>query len=148
MKIFMTSPFTVQPLYFRYRLKLLPVIFLIFIAGLGSKCYTGIGQEWVTSYVGDLLLPLFMILGVALFFPKTSPLPITVGVLSYNIVIEITQLWHAPFLEALRPTLFGKIFLGSYFAWNDIVCYFIGGGLGWWLLRTLQHDFREAPKIQ
>ncbi|MBD3879661.1 MAG: DUF2809 domain-containing protein, partial [Quinella sp. 1Q5] len=41
-------------------------------------------------------------------------------------LIELSQLWHPPFLEALRATTVGGLVLGYGFLWSDLVCYTVG----------------------
>ena len=41
-------------------------------------------------------------------------------------LIETLQLWHPPFLEALRATTLGGLVLGYGFLWSDLVCYTVG----------------------
>ncbi|MBS1815414.1 MAG: DUF2809 domain-containing protein [Acidobacteria bacterium] len=53
--------------------------------------------------------------------------------------VEFLKLVHAPWLEWFRGTLPGILLLGRYFAWADILAYWVAIGiaacLGAWLLR-------------
>ena len=40
--------------------------------------------------------------------------------------IEISQLYHAPWIDAIRNTILGGLILGFGFLWSDLVCYTIG----------------------
>ncbi|WP_445304906.1 MULTISPECIES: DUF2809 domain-containing protein [unclassified Microcoleus] len=42
------------------------------------------------------------------------------GVFIFNSVIEFSQLWHPHFLQWIRATLFGHLFIGSGFACEDL----------------------------
>ncbi|MFC5069355.1 DUF2809 domain-containing protein [Flaviflagellibacter deserti] len=48
-------------------------------------------------------------------------------------VVELSQLWHLPMLEAVRATKVGAIMLGRTFSWWDIVCYWIGIAVVWFV---------------
>ncbi len=39
---------------------------------------------------------------------------------------EALQLYHAPWIEAIRQTRVGGLILGFGFLWSDIICYAIG----------------------
>lgn len=39
---------------------------------------------------------------------------------------ELLQLYHAPWIEAVRQTRIGGLMLGFGFLWSDIICYAAG----------------------
>jgi Protein of unknown function (DUF2809) len=39
---------------------------------------------------------------------------------------EVSQLWHTPWLDAIRHTTVGRLMLGLGFLWSDLVCYAVG----------------------
>ncbi len=45
-------------------------------------------------------------------------------------LIEISQLYHAPWIDAIRQTTPGGLVLGFGFLWTDIVCYSVGVVIG------------------
>jgi hypothetical protein len=45
--------------------------------------------------------------------------------------IEMSQLYHAPWIDDLRHTRFGGLVLGYEFLWSDMVCYSVGVLIGW-----------------
>ena len=49
--------------------------------------------------------------------------------LLFSYAIEIFQLYKAPWIDAIRPTLFGRLVLGSTFNWGDMISYTVGVGL-------------------
>ena len=73
-----------------------------------------------TIWAGDFLFFLRMI------FPKTNLLKLAIFNYLFGVADEVSQLWHTPWLEAIRHTTFGKLMLGLGFMWSDIVCYFVG----------------------
>jgi hypothetical protein len=52
-------------------------------------------------------------------------------------MVEISQLYHAPWIDSIRQTALGGLVLGFGFLWTDLVCYsvgiFIGSFTEWWL---------------
>ena len=46
------------------------------------------------------------------------------------LVIGPGQMVQAPWLDALRATLFGRLVLGQGFLWSDLVCYAAGIAIG------------------
>ena len=55
-----------------------------------------------------------------------SPLCNLVGALAISYLVELSQLWHPAFLEALRATRLGGLILGYGFLWSDLICYTVG----------------------
>src|ERR1017187_5265800 len=50
--------------------------------------------------------------------------------MSFSVAIEISQLYHAPWIDSIRQTTLGGLILGSGFLWSDLACYALGVGLG------------------
>ena len=46
--------------------------------------------------------------------------------LVFSYLIEISQLYHAPWIDAIRSTALGGLVLGFGFLWSDILCYTVG----------------------
>ena len=40
--------------------------------------------------------------------------------------IEVSQLYHAPWIDDLRRTRLGGLIVGFGFLWSDLVCYAVG----------------------
>ena len=134
----MKLPFDRTHRFFNYRVALLFTIIPIFIIGLTSEFYSGPGQEFFNDYFGDFLYQIFLILLIVFMFPELSPAKTTWGVFIFNCIIEFSQLWKPPFLQGIRTTLFGRLFLGSGFAWEDFIGYILGCILGWILVVRLK----------
>ena len=122
---------------FKYRLTLFVSILIIVPLGYLVR-FHGAAPEWLNDSLGSIAYEIFWILLVALFFPKASPLWTAIGVCLATCILEFLQLWHPPFLEAMRSTLAGRLVLGNAFTWSDFPSYFIGSFFGcvWmWALR-------------
>ena len=80
----------------------------------------------IELYSGDILWALMVFLIIAFIFNKKS----TIFIISWAIIlsysIEISQLYHAAWIDAIRNTTLGGLILGFGFLWSDLVCYKIG----------------------
>jgi hypothetical protein len=47
--------------------------------------------------------------------------------------VEFSQLYHAPWIDAIRATPPGRLVLGNTFNWPDLFAYALGVGLGAWV---------------
>ncbi|NES87516.1 MAG: DUF2809 domain-containing protein [Moorea sp. SIO2B7] len=117
---------------------ILACISLILVTPLGilSKNYTGIAQEWVHNYAGDILIEIFLCLLLFIFISRKNAIPkIVLIVFLFSAVIEFTQLIKTPFLNQMRSYFLGRLILGTTFAWEDFPYYILGCILGWgWLI--------------
>lgn len=66
-------------------------------------------------------------------FHKKSVLWIAIAALAFSYCIEISQLYHAPWIDALRSNSLGGLVLGFGFLWSDLFCYTVGVGFGYWM---------------
>jgi Protein of unknown function (DUF2809) len=44
--------------------------------------------------------------------------------------VEVSQLYHAPWIDGIRSTTLGGLVLGFGFLWSDLVCYLVGIAAG------------------
>ena len=144
----MTSPFSRSHRFFNYRLALLASIVLIVPLGLATKFYRGPGQEWLNNSFGGIPYEIFFILLVVFIWPQVSAVKAAVAVCLVTCLLECLQLWHPPFLEAIRATLLGRLLLGNTFQWTDFPYYFIGSFLGWAWVRGIQHQLLRAKTTE
>ena len=45
-------------------------------------------------------------------------------------LVEVSQLYKAPWIDSIRRTTLGGLVLGYDFVWSDLACYAVGVGLG------------------
>ena len=50
--------------------------------------------------------------------------------LALAFLVEISQLYHAPWIDSIRQTTLGGLVLGFGFLWTDLVCYSVGIAIG------------------
>lgn len=82
------------------------------------------------KYGGDALWALMVFVGFGLLLPRRSTLLLAALAIGFSTAVEFSQLYHAPWIEALRATLPGRLILGSTFNWPDLPAYALGVALG------------------
>lgn len=122
----------------RPRVHTLPLLLLLVALGLGSR-RRGL-PEYSILYVGDVLWGTFFFFLFALAWPRASRRTLFLAALCTTELIELSQSYHAPWLDGFRDTRFGGLLLGHGFSWHDVVCVALGSALGWlldvWLFRS------------
>lgn len=84
----------------------------------------------VSLYAGDILWALMVFLIVDFVFNNKSILfNISIAIM-FSYGIEISQLYHAPWIDSIRNTTLGGLILGFGFLWSDLICYTIGVFIG------------------
>ena len=97
----------------KYRLYYLILFLFTILLGLGSRRY----GSYLPAFVADVL------------FPKKEFFRKGFIALSFSYCIEISQLYQADWINAIRGTTLGALVLGHGFLWSDILCYTVGVGL-------------------
>ena len=120
-----------------------PLVWLILIAltvglGLASR-YAGHLPSVVADYAGDTLWALAAFLGIGLLLPRVSTWTVAFLAMSFSVIIEVGQLYHAPWIDSIRRTTLGGLILGFDFVWSDLACYAVGVGIGM-LIEGTRHD--------
>lgn len=119
-----------------YLLPAVPVV----IAGLASRKYRTDLPSLLGVYAGDVLWALVLYLLVsAVLAGRPIAWRATISLVLASLV-EVSQLYHAPWLDAIRHTTLGGLALGFGFLWSDLVCYSLGiaiGGVTEWSVRCV-----------
>jgi uncharacterized protein DUF2809 len=103
---------------------------LVCVLGIGSRRYPLVLPGFIGAYTGDALWALAAFLGIGLILPKTSTRTVACLAIAFSVAIEISQLYHAPWIDSIRQTTLGGLILGFGFLWSDLACYAVGVGLG------------------
>mgnify|MGYP005766946603 CR=1 FL=1 len=109
----------------RSRLLYLILTIIVMILGLLSRKISGL-PKIIELYSGDILWALMVFLIIAFIFNKKSTIFIISWAIIFSYSIEISQLYHAPWIDAIRNTTLGGLILGFGFLWSDLICYTIG----------------------
>ena len=109
----------------RNRLLYLILTIIVMVLGLLSRKISGL-PKIIELYSGDILWALMVFLLFAFLFNKKSTIFIISWAIIFSYSIEISQLYHAPWIDSIRNTALGGLILGFGFLWSDLVCYTIG----------------------
>jgi CDP-diglyceride synthetase len=105
----------------RIRLIYALLILIVIILGLLSR-KTAI----VPLIVGDILYAVMMFLIIRFWLLRSRYRNIALISLSICYLIEISQLYSAPWIDQIRSTTLGALVLGRGFLWSDMLAYTIG----------------------
>jgi hypothetical protein len=113
----------------RSRVAYAAALLLVIAAGLGSRVFGRFLPAFVAAYAGDTLYAtmVFVLLGLAA--PRWSTARVGAAALASSCAIEVSQLYHAPWIDAIRATVPGALVLGYGFLWSDLACYVAGVAL-------------------
>src|SRR5215204_4408418 len=113
----------------RRRVRLAALAVLVVALGLGSRHFAPFLPHVVATYAGDTLWAAGAYLGFLMLRPSTPIRSAAVLALLVSLLVEISQLYHAPWIDALRAQPIGGLILGFGFLWSDLLCYAAGVGL-------------------
>lgn len=102
---------------------------IVILLGHASRHFRLQLPDLIATCTGDILWALLVYLILAILCPRWDIRRRAIVVLSFAFAIECSQLYHAPWIDALRRTLLAYA-LGQHFIWSDLICYSIGVGLG------------------
>ena len=67
--------------------------------------------QWLSNNGGDALWALMVFVGFGFLMPRASTLMVALLALTFAWSIEFSQLYHAPWIDAVRATLPGRLVL-------------------------------------
>lgn len=103
---------------------------VIIILGLSSRKLAFALPHLLNTYLGDALWALMIFTGFGFLFPKIDTKKVAFISLLFCYGIEVSQLYHAEWIDSIRTTTLGGLVLGYGFLWSDLVAYTIGVGIG------------------
>ena len=109
----------------RNRFLYLILIIITIILGLLSRKVSGLPHV-ISTYSGDVLWAMMVFFIIAFIFNKKSTIFIISWAIIFSYSIEISQLYHAPWIDSIRNTTLGAVVLGFGFLWSDLFCYTVG----------------------
>jgi hypothetical protein len=114
----------------RQRTHSLCLLVLVVAAGLASRKWAAVLPDLLSSYAGDTLWALMVYLIPGIVRPPGSMGKHAWMALALSFAIEISQLYQADWINAIRHTTLGGLVLGFGFLWSDLLCYGVGVLLG------------------
>jgi hypothetical protein len=113
--------------------------------GLASRAWARQLPWWLAKNAGDALYATMMVFGVGFLAPRARTWQVAVAALATCFAVEFSQLYRAPWIDAVRATLPGRLVLGQGFHAFDLVCYVIGAAIGVAVELAVLHRVRERP---
>jgi Protein of unknown function (DUF2809) len=98
--------------------------------GVASRHFAGHLPYVLAAFAGDTLWAFALFLFLGLVLPRVATARVAAAAFGLSMLVEISQLYHAPWIDAIRQTTLGGLVLGFGFLWSDLVCYAVGGALG------------------
>ncbi|MBW9151219.1 DUF2809 domain-containing protein [Clostridium estertheticum] len=110
------------------RNRLLYAVMTIIVIGLGlySRKMANIIPNYMNLYLGDALWALMVFIALGFVFREMKTKIVAIIGISFCYLIEISQLYHARFIDNIRETTLGGLVLGYVFSWSDFLGYAIG----------------------
>ena len=94
--------------------------------GVATKLVAVPAAAWIVANLGGAVYVAFWTLLVLTARPDLRPARVALVALLLTSAVEVLQLWHPPWLEAVRDTLPGRALLGRHFSWVDFPFYVLG----------------------
>ncbi len=94
--------------------------------GLASRKFQGLFPAVLGKYPGDALWAVMVFLLWAIALPNSSTLRLAAYALATSYSDEFSQIYQAPWINAIRSTTLGHLILGSTFSWFDMMAYTVG----------------------
>lgn len=116
--------------FLRSRFGNVVAVVAVIILGLASRKFPALFPAFLGKYPGDALWALMMFLLVGIAFPRRSTAWVAVVALAISFAVEFSQLFQAPWIDAIRRTTLGALVLGSGFSWVDMIAYTVGVTVG------------------
>ena len=88
-------------------------IFIVLVLGLASRRYPEWFPDFIATYAGDTLWALMVFLLIGFLFPTLSTVKVAIIALSFSFFIEISQLYHTPWLDELRQYRLVALVIGK-----------------------------------
>jgi len=102
----------------------------VIAAGLWWHSAPQLLGPFLHKYGGDALWALLMFLGFRCVLIRAAVLRVMLVSLAFCFAVEFSQLYHAPWIDAVRNTRLGALALGSIFNGPDFLAYTAGVAVG------------------
>jgi len=100
------------------------------LVGLASRRFRQHLPSFIAQYIGDVLWALMLFLVVSFVLAGRPVFQRCIISLVLAFAVEVSQLYHAPWIDGIRRTTLGGLVLGFGFLWSDLVCYLVGIAAG------------------
>jgi hypothetical protein len=97
--------------------------------GLASRRYGSALPSVLADYAGDTLWAVMVFIVIGMLNTAWPSIRVARAALLISYGVEVSQLYHASWIDSVRNTRLGALVLGYGFLWSDIVCYTAGVAL-------------------
>ena len=115
-----------QPRHDRSRVAAAVWLGAVICLGLAARADVVGLPPFLAKYGADALWAIMVFLGVGFGFPGWSTGAVAGVAIAISGTVEVSQLYHAPWIDAIRRTTLGHLALGDTFAFGDIGAYLVG----------------------
>jgi hypothetical protein len=117
-----------MPSWLRTRLPYLALAVTTIGIGLAVHRSGDVLSPTLRDVIGDALWAAMVFWWTGAAMPAARGRTRAIGALLFAYAVELSQLYHAPALDALRRTALGHLVLGSDFDGRDLAAYALGIG--------------------
>lgn len=96
------------------------------VLGLATRRFPSSFPTFIARYGGDALWAAMVFWLVALIRRRAGTRALALAALGIACIVESSQAYHAPWIDAVRATRGGALLLGQGFLWSDLACYAVG----------------------
>jgi hypothetical protein len=107
------------------------VLLVVICLGLLSRRLNAYIPDLIDLFLGDSLWAFMIYLLIRILFINWSQKQAASIGLLFCFMIELTQLYHSNWIDAIRNTTLGGLVLGYGFLWSDLIAYLLGILLGY-----------------
>jgi len=115
--------------------------------GLATRAFRGVLPDAIGAYAGDVLWAAMVYLLIAAAWRRAPIRRVAEGAATFSLAIELSQLYHAPWIDAVRQTRLGGLVLGFGFLWSDLACYAAGIALAALLDHAIMRRSSPRPAL-
>ncbi len=107
------------------------LIAVVILAGLASRSsLAACLPAFLASYAGDTLWALTVFLCLGFVFRTLRPWLVALAAIIIAFSVEVSQLYQADWINAIRSYRLAALLLGEGFKWSDMACYTTGLAMG------------------
>lgn len=97
--------------------------------GLASRRYGDQLPPFIAAYAGDALWATMIYWLAATALPRARTTTLAALAYGVSLTVELSQLYHASWIDSIRATRLGALALGHGFLWSDLLFYAVGVAL-------------------
>lgn len=115
------------------------VLFIFFTwLAIATRTHAGWFHPFIQEYGGDIIWAGMFLFFLRIFLGRMYLLKLAFICYLLGVSVEFLQLYHAPWIEAIRQTRVGGLMLGFGFLWSDIICYAVGTAIAYCMIRIIE----------